>query len=53
MKNRVAIITGASSGIGKTTAIHFAQAGIKVGLIDIKEEDANAVKKEIEKIKVK
>lgn len=51
MKNRVAIITGASSGIGKTTAIHFAQAGIKVGLIDIKEEDANAVKKEIEKNK--
>ncbi|WP_440895006.1 SDR family oxidoreductase [Amphibacillus sp. Q70] len=51
MKNRVAIITGASSGIGKATAIQFAKAGVKVGLIDIKEENAESVKNEIDKIK--
>lgn len=51
IKNHVAIITGASSGIGKATAIHFAKAGIKVGLIDIKEENAKTVKKAVEKVK--
>lgn len=50
MKNRVAIITGASSGIGRATALAFAKAGVKVGLIDIKEEKAKAVKEEIESV---
>ncbi|MBM7540217.1 SDR family oxidoreductase [Amphibacillus cookii] len=47
LKNQVAIVTGASSGIGKATALKFAAEGAKVGLIDIKKEDAEHVKKKI------
>lgn len=46
--NKVAMITGAASGIGKASAIRLAMAGAKVGLIDLKEENANRVKAEIE-----
>lgn len=42
------MITGAASGIGKASAIRLAMAGAKVGLIDLKEENANRVKAEIE-----
>lgn len=50
MKNRVAVITGASSGIGRATAILLAKAGVKVGLIDIKEDNAKTVKNDIDKL---
>lgn len=49
LKNKVAIITGAASGIGKAVALKLAASGAKVGLIDLKEENAHQVKKEIEK----
>ncbi|RCW76933.1 SDR family oxidoreductase [Saliterribacillus persicus] len=45
---RVAIVTGGSSGIGRASAIMLAKQGAKVGLIDIKEENADKVKQEIE-----
>lgn len=45
---KTAIITGGSSGIGRATAIAFAKQGAKVCLMDIKEENAEKVKSEIE-----
>ncbi|MGA9225042.1 MAG: SDR family NAD(P)-dependent oxidoreductase [Mesobacillus sp.] len=47
LKGKVAFITGASSGIGKAAAIKLAKEGAKIALIDIKEENAKAVKDEI------
>lgn len=47
-KDKTVIITGASMGIGKATAIEFAKEGATLCLVDIKEEELNAVKAEIE-----
>jgi NAD(P)-dependent dehydrogenase (short-subunit alcohol dehydrogenase family) len=38
LKNKVAIITGASQGIGQTMALHFAKEGAKLCLISRREE---------------
>lgn len=48
-KGKVGVVTGASSGIGKASALKLAGAGMKVGLFDLKEENAGIVKQEIEK----
>ncbi|MFY9226565.1 MAG: glucose 1-dehydrogenase [Blastocatellia bacterium] len=42
-QDRVALITGASSGIGEATARRFAQAGASVGLIGRNEENLNKI----------
>ena len=47
-KGRVALVTGAASGIGKATAMTFAQNGATVVIVDMEEEKLNNVKKEIE-----
>ncbi|SHM90704.1 SDR family oxidoreductase [Gracilibacillus kekensis] len=47
---KVAVVTGGSSGIGRASAISLAQEGAKICLMDIKEEQANKVKNEIEDI---
>jgi NAD(P)-dependent dehydrogenase (short-subunit alcohol dehydrogenase family) len=47
LQNKVAIITGAGSGIGKATAILFAQEGAKVIVSDINKEHGLAVADEI------
>jgi len=49
LENKVAIITGAGSGIGRATALLFAQEGARVVVADINEKIGNEVVDEIEK----
>ena len=39
LKDKVAIITGAGSGMGRASAILFAQEGSKVAVADINEKN--------------
>jgi 3-oxoacyl-[acyl-carrier protein] reductase len=48
LKDRVAIITGGANGIGRQTALTFAQAGAAVAVWDLAEEAGAAVVREIE-----
>lgn len=51
LKNKVVLVTGSSSGIGKTTAIRFAKEGAKVVVnYHINEEGAKETQKAIEKL---
>ncbi|MEK4877634.1 MULTISPECIES: SDR family oxidoreductase [Paenibacillus] len=50
LQDKVAVITGAGSGIGKATAIRFAQHGAKVYMLDRTPEDSYETKREIESI---
>ena len=39
LKGRVALITGAATGIGRASALLFARAGARVALVDVREAE--------------
>lgn len=49
LTNKVAVVTGAGSGIGEAIALLFAQQGAKVIAADIHLENVEAVAKKAEK----
>lgn len=49
MAGKVAIVTGAGSGIGKASAILLAAEGARVALLEVTADTAEATKREIEK----
>jgi len=49
LKNKVALITGGASGIGKASCLRFAQEGAKVVVVDLKKEAAQKTVDEIKK----
>ena len=47
LKDKVALVTGAASGFGAEIARVFAREGAKVAVVDLNEEGARAVAREI------
>src|SRR5919202_6706600 len=46
LSGRVALVTGAGSGIGRATALMLGQAGARVALVEVRPERAEAVARE-------
>lgn len=53
LKNKVALITGAASGIGKECAIQMAKEGANIVIADLNAEGAQATAKQIQELGVK
>ncbi len=50
LKNKIALITGADSGIGRSVAVHFAREGADVAIVYLSEtKDAKKTKALVEK----
>jgi 3-oxoacyl-[acyl-carrier protein] reductase len=47
MKDKVVLVTGGAAGIGKATALRFAEEGAKVVICDVNEEAGQATVKEL------
>ncbi|WP_337269592.1 SDR family oxidoreductase [Oryzifoliimicrobium ureilyticus] len=50
LNGKIALVTGASSGIGAATALKLAEAGAKVGIAARRTEKLNAVKDKVEAV---
>ena len=50
MKNKVAMITGASVGIGRAVALQMAEKGAKLVLIDMNQETLANLEKELKAV---
>jgi NAD(P)-dependent dehydrogenase (short-subunit alcohol dehydrogenase family) len=48
LSGMTAVVTGAASGIGKQTALGFGTAGANVALLDLNDEGATHVAREID-----
>lgn len=53
MKNKVALVTGAASGLGKASALKLAEAGADMGIVDINAEGLEATAEEARTLGVK
>jgi NAD(P)-dependent dehydrogenase (short-subunit alcohol dehydrogenase family) len=53
VKDKVAIVTGAATGLGKAQALLLAKEGAKVVVTDINEVEGERVVKEIRRIGVR
>jgi 3-oxoacyl-[acyl-carrier protein] reductase len=49
LMDRIAVVTGAGSGIGRATAVVFAREGARVAVVDLEEATAKATAEEIER----
>jgi 3-hydroxybutyrate dehydrogenase len=49
LENKVAVVTGAASGIGKEIARAFVREGAKVGIADLDQDGAGATAKELDR----
>src|SRR4051794_18135141 len=50
MKNKVAVITGAGSGIGRSAALKLAEHGANIAILDVSKQKASQVQEEIKQL---